>query len=566
MKKFLIAIILVGGIVTSSHAQTFEWAKQFGGPGFEVSSIIATDNQGNVYTLGQFNNTIDLDPGTGVANFTAVFNYDIYLSKIDKDGNFLWAAQFGGNDNEFPTSMAVDHNDNVICSGVFYNGTTIDFDPGPGIHNMTATSTGESFVVKLDSAGNFLWSTQRTGYSGIDRNNGMVTDASGNIYLGGTFLATSDFDPGAGVVNLTSIGSYDAFVQKLDANGNHVWVKQMGGAGGSAVAYGIAIDQGGSILTTGYLSDTIDFNPSMAPADTAFLIGDISGSAFVTKINNSGDFLWASGFRGNDVVIGFEIVTDDMNNVFTAGRFQGTADLDPHPSLMNNISSLSYYNVYISKLDMAGNFSWAGMLGGNTGSTYINGLDIDENNNLYIAGHFESGACDFDPGSGTTNLTPNGQDGFITKMTSAGSFVWAKQIGGVNIQQVTDVAVEPGFGIYYNGSFDGVADCDPDAPVFNLTPVASYDGYVAKLSVPSTAGIYENSENIKLDIYPNPTSQLLNIDIDEEFETIFIYNSLGALVQMEWKKNFSVEHLPSGIYIIQLKTKNGTYSKRFIKE
>jgi hypothetical protein len=64
----------------------------------------------------------------------------------------------------------------------------------------------------------------------IDHNARTVTDINGNVYTTGSFIDIVDFDPGPGVFNLTSsVGNYDIYVSKLDANGNFVWARQMGG-------------------------------------------------------------------------------------------------------------------------------------------------------------------------------------------------------------------------------------------------------------------------------------------------------------------------------------------------
>ena len=85
-------------------------------------------------------------------------------------------------------------------------------------------------------------------------------DASGNVYTTGYFQGTVDFDPGAGTFNLTSAGLQDIFISKLDAAGNFVWAKQLGGTLND-VGYSIALDTSGNVYTTGFFRDTVDFDP-----------------------------------------------------------------------------------------------------------------------------------------------------------------------------------------------------------------------------------------------------------------------------------------------------------------
>ena len=78
------------------NTQNFTWAKQFGGPGNSSGTDIITDAAGNVYTTGFFDGTADFDPGPGVLNLTQSGGPGAYISKLDANGNFIWAKQFAG--------------------------------------------------------------------------------------------------------------------------------------------------------------------------------------------------------------------------------------------------------------------------------------------------------------------------------------------------------------------------------------------------------------------------------------------------------------------------------------
>ncbi|MCH8890811.1 MAG: hypothetical protein IH827_07025, partial [Myxococcales bacterium] len=88
----------------------------------------------------------------------------------------------------------------------------------------------------------------------------MAVDAAGNVYTTGFFLGTADFDPGPGTFNLTSAGSVDVFVQKLDTAGNPVWAVGMGGTG-TDQGLGVAVDGAGNVYTSGFFQGTADFDP-----------------------------------------------------------------------------------------------------------------------------------------------------------------------------------------------------------------------------------------------------------------------------------------------------------------
>jgi hypothetical protein len=562
MKKIYLSLLSLSAI-SLSYGQSLDWAKQFGGTGTETGTIVVTDSDRNVYTIGQFTAEIDVDPGVGVVTRTSTGNSDIYLTKLDSAGNYLWSAQFGGNQGDFSVSMTVDAFDNVICSGVFEG--TVDFDPGTGVHTMTSTSSGESFIVKLDSDGNFQWSTQRSGFSGYDRNYGLKTDASGNIYTAGLFLYISDFDPGVGVQSLTSIGSYDIFVQKLDSNGNFQWVKQMGGPGADATAYALDLDDLGNIYITGYFTDTVDFNPSTAAADTMNIIADQNGDAFVVRLDNSGNYVWAVAFNGDSQTFGYDIVVDAAQNVYTTGNFEGTVDFNPS-SNTNNLTAGNGNSCYISKLDASGNYVWAGVLGGANSDTHAQSIELDAQNNIFAAGYFEGAITDFDPGVGTTTFTPVFTDLFVTKLTSNGDFIWARQIQGAGGDYLGDIDIDADGRIYCTGYFNGVTDFDPSASVQNFTPVSGLDAFLLKLKQDAYLGITEFGNEQAFDIYPNPASDFITIQTEETIESIQIYSSIGEQLISTTATYFSIEELPVGIYFIEINSTKGKIFTRLVKE
>src|SRR5690606_26678071 len=106
--------------------------------------------------------------------------------------------------------------------------TTVDFDPGNGVFNLTSADFEDIFISKLDANGNFVWA-KRIGGTGSDFGYAISIDNNGNIYTTGAFMGTADFDPGTGSYTMSSSGFFDAFILKLDANGNFVWAKQFSG-------------------------------------------------------------------------------------------------------------------------------------------------------------------------------------------------------------------------------------------------------------------------------------------------------------------------------------------------
>ena len=79
--------------------------------------------------------------------------------------------------------------------------------------------------------------------------------------------------------------------------------------------------------------------------------------------------------------------------------------------------------IFISKLDVSGNFSWAGSCGGNTQDDVGNAITPDGSGNIYVSGYFNSPSADFDPGTGTFNLSPTADDVYVLKLSSVASAI-----------------------------------------------------------------------------------------------------------------------------------------------
>ena len=170
------------------------------------------DHQGNVYTTGYFEGSVDFDPGIGTNLLTSAGLIDIFVLKLDTSGNFQWAKSMGGNSNDAGCSIALDGSGNVYTTGYFL--ATADFDPGPGTTNITSAGLTDIFISKLDAAGNFIW-VKGIGGTYTDRAQSIAVDNLDNIYTTGFFCETADFDPGEGTSTLTSAGLDDIFVLKL---------------------------------------------------------------------------------------------------------------------------------------------------------------------------------------------------------------------------------------------------------------------------------------------------------------------------------------------------------------
>lgn len=462
--------------LSAAKAQTFQWAKQLGGISSQKGTSVVVDGDGNVYSTGYFYDTTDFDPGVGVYHMTSNGTLGAsYISKLDAVGNFVWAKKVQTNSQTWAWGIDLDQNNNVYVTGQFAG--TGDFDPGAGTFNMTSAYGAQIFVLKLDAAGEFVWAKNfiTNGLSGGESVGKRIKiDPLGNIYTAGYFVDTVDFDPGVATFQLVSNGNIDIFISKLDASGNFVWAKSFGGIDRDEV-YDLELDDVGNVYTTGGFKDSVDFDPN----GPAFDLYSFGSEVFISKLDASGNFVWAKHFEGGaGDYYGQGIALDADHNVYTTGYINSSVDMDPGPNSLYMGSGIGV--IFVSKLNANGDYAWAKVLP-TSGFGYGNAIAVNANSEVYITGGF-MGNGDFDPGAGTTTLTAVGNmDVFILNLDSAGGFMNVWQMGSSTTDRGESIFVDATSSIYTTGTFGDSADFDPGAGTLTLTSMGNFDSFVQKI-------------------------------------------------------------------------------------
>ncbi len=392
-------------IIKLNAAGDLVWAKQIGGTGFDGGYKILTDADGEVFIFGYFNGTIDMDPGVGTYNLITSGGDEVFCGKYDSNGDFLWAAKFGGTGTEQAYGFALNAAGNAFIHGYFQS--TIDFNPGPGTFNLTAGPSGSNFLVELDNDGLFQTAILMSSAYG----NSMIIDPYDNIYITGLFWGTVDFDPGPGTFNLVASGfGADAFLLKLDPDNDFLWAGKFSGSDdeqGVALSYDNLND---AIVIGGFFQGTMDANPG---GGTSNIVSGGYVDGFIIKLNDDGTFVWGKGISG----LGFQqiigLAVDVSGNIHSTGPFEQTTDFDPSGTTYN-LTSSGYTDIFRMVWTADGNFSAAERIGG-TSSDWPSAMQLDNSGAEVITGYFEN-IVDFDPGAGTFNLDAafTGRDGFLS--------------------------------------------------------------------------------------------------------------------------------------------------------
>ena len=228
MKKYYISLLLFNLISFSVLAQdvNLEWAKSIGGISIDDATSITTDISGNVYLTGDFVSTVDFDPGDATSNLVGAGGNDIYVLKLDNNGDFVWASSFGDLYNEFGLSITSDNIGNIYITGSFSG--TVDFDPGSDIYNLSSVSEFyyDAFILKLDENGNFIWAKSLGGEFSV-QGISIAYSSTGYIYTMGWYEGLVDFDSSDSNFKMESLGFEDIYIHKLDSSGNFIWAKNV---------------------------------------------------------------------------------------------------------------------------------------------------------------------------------------------------------------------------------------------------------------------------------------------------------------------------------------------------
>jgi len=256
---------------------------------------------GSSYTTGYFEGTMTV----GSTTLTAVGDRDIFMIKLDPDGNPVWAQSLGGTSRDQGYSVAVDASGSSYTTGYFQGTMTV------GSTTLTSAGSDDIFMIKLDLDGNPVWA-QSFGGTSRDQGYSIAVDASGSSYTTGYFQGTMT----VGSTTLTSAGSDDIFMIKLDLDGNPVWAQSFGGNDDDE-GNGIAVDASGSSYTTGYFLGNMTVGSTSL---TAVGLTDI----YMIKLDLDGNPVSAQSFGGTGVDVGNGIAVEASGSSYTTGFFQGT--------------------------------------------------------------------------------------------------------------------------------------------------------------------------------------------------------------------------------------------------
>jgi len=482
----------------------FIWVKTISGLYDQIESTdLKIDVFGNIIICGYFNINVDFDPSPATYTLsTLASSRDAFILKLDAGGNFIWAKNIGGNGSDEARALTSDASGNIYTIGRYEY--TADFDPSISSYTINSVGNTDVFVSKLDVNGNFVWAKSFGGTS-FDFGFSISLDATNNVYTGGGYRNTVDFDPGVGTFSATSTGGLDAYISKLDVNGNFLWANVFGSSGSDATT-SLITDFSNNIIATGFFSGLTDFDSSPA----SYTLAPSAIDVFILQNNSTGNLGWVHQLASNDYVESTAIVVDNSNNIYTSGLFQGTVDFDPNAGILN-IPSFGVEDGFINKMSPC----LAPVMPNNI--TPITNLNICENSTTILSvtsagsvNWYSSPASTLAIGSGTS---------FVTPTLAAGTYTFYAEATTCTI---------------------------------SLTRLA------ITVSVTACTGINETQNRNIISVYPNPTNNNVTIELSNYTKqtTVEIINTVGEVVlksNVTSPKNLIItDNLTSGIYFIKM--------------
>lgn len=250
--------------------------------------------------------------------------------------------------------------------------------------------------------------------------------------------------------------------------------------------YDMMKDHDGNIYSVGAFKASMDFDPG--PSSYSLSLGGSAQDGFVQKLDANGNFLWAAGFSAPGWTGSIQhasckaITCDNDNNIYITGNFIISADFDPGPGTYDVSSNGD--DIFILKLNSAGEFAWVRTMGSNYGSNNPYDITFDPSGYIYTSGYFKNGV-DFNTDSGVEIITPENPSTFIHKLDLDGNFIWVKTFdidGYDGYNQNLALALDAESNVYSLGVFSGTQDFNPSSDSLLLSSIGPYDNnYILKL-------------------------------------------------------------------------------------
>ncbi|MDP4842883.1 MAG: hypothetical protein NWR83_00385, partial [Salibacteraceae bacterium] len=444
---------------------------------------IDTDSSGNTVLVGSFTGSINIDTITLSTSSTG--NTSSFIAKFNQAGDVIWALDFAESTNSFYAGAVAVSADqatgDIYCVGAYDASFSIAGSTLPYVSSGT-----DIYLVKFNSQGVAQWAKGFTGPNSDLPTDVVFEPVSNSVYVIGESIDSITI--GTQVISATGSGFLPKFqfLARYSASGTFEWVEDFQTSGSG---FFLNYNQGAGALATltngdVILAGTFDLSITLG-TQTLSSSGSFDSEGFLSRIDSSGNVIWAQTIGGSGQDYVRDVAVDLNNNIWITGNVDGTATLDTF-----NFSG-SNSGVFVARLDSAGDASYA-YANGISASNAGNGVAVDPLGNAYVVGSYFNSIT-----FGSFTLT--GFTTFTTKLyvakynISTSSWEWAigpnYAVGSSSTEDAKAIAVDEEDGVIVTGSFYGAMSLGPNTIISSggsqdifLTKVGDCSGLSASFS------------------------------------------------------------------------------------
>lgn len=550
-KQLLIVVLLLWSSFTATAQSSWLWATaQSAAPdsGATVRTTdIATDLTGHSYVTGSFSGTARF----GSFTLTSRGASDLFIAKYSPNGAVVWATHIGQSAGASPfytttaagNSIALDEAGNCYVTGEFSN--EVSYDTG-GILQAFNPAFNSMLVAKCNARGEIEWA-KRAGISQFSCSGlAVAADAAGNCYVTGR----SDFGNIQFDDRVAGEGRRIMFVASYAAQGQVRWVNTATSTAGFGVSgTAVTVDSRGACLVSG------NFNVGMAIEDRSLQAAG-EADAYLARLSSAtGRLQWLRQAGGPGTDVATALATDPQGNVYLAGSYAGTASFGS-----SSLTSSGSSDVYVARYSRAGQLAWAQSIGT---------AAAEQSAGLCVGLDGTSTVVCLLPGS-----TPDQVRTVLHSLTPRGNFLGTEAVGGPGSCRALSVASPRPRQLFVAGAFSGAVRFGRQ---HLSSPTEAAHGFVARLLLAPRSPDYSVEEDAALQVFPNPATSHFTAQLatrQATTGTAALYNSLGHIVRSQPVSAtsptlaaavFDCSTLPAGLYVLQLRTTDGTVTSREVQ-
>jgi hypothetical protein len=329
-----------------------------GGTGNIGANAVAIDPTGNILVTGVYSGTVQL----GSQTLSSAGGSDAFVAMYSTDGELRWAKRAGYRQNDAGYAVAADGDGNILTTGAMFDEQYASI----------------IYVDKYAPSGVRLWSRHFKG-SGNNYGRGIALDAQDNVLVTGHFYGVMELEgTSLSVGDNPILSSPSILLAKFDSSGDPIWAEQIGGDN-EGYSRALAVDPlTGASVIAGYFFGTTNFGDGS--------VSSSSYDSFLAKYDANGKHLWSRTFPNAGTEVGTSVAVEPTTgDIFLAGTFNEDASFGgPLFALKGNTDT------FIARYrDTDGAHIWSQAYGGESATTSVQGLAVDETGTgLFATGYF----------------------------------------------------------------------------------------------------------------------------------------------------------------------------------